>query len=207
MVNYLKLRIFVLFLAAWLAVPAGAEVTPEGDPEGRWLAGRLLVAAPSMSDPRFAGTVILLVRHDRNGAFGLVVNRAIGRGPIADLLEGAGQDGQGVEGEIAVHYGGPVEPRLGFVVHSADYVGPGTERVGERFAMTAEPAVLRAIGQGNGPKKRFFAFGYCGWAPDQLESELKRNDWVTVPADDSLVFGENLDEVWKRAFERRGFDL
>jgi len=99
------------------------------------------------------------------------------------------------------------EPRLGFVVHSADYVGPGTERVGERFAMTAEPAVLRAIGQGNGPKKRFFAFGYCGWAPDQLESELKRNDWVTVPADDSLVFGENLDEVWKRAFERRGFDL
>ncbi|MGH6954360.1 MAG: YqgE/AlgH family protein, partial [Alphaproteobacteria bacterium] len=129
------------------------------------------------------------------------------RGPIADLLKGAGHDGQGVEGEIAVHYGGPVEPRLGFVVHSADYMGPGTERVGERFAMTAEPAVLRAIGQGNGPKKRFFAFGYCGWAPDQLEGELKRNDWVTVPADDSLVFGENLDEVWKRAFERRGFDL
>ncbi len=202
------LALSVLFSACASSAKDGAE---EGDISAvsNSLAGQLLVAAPSMPDPRFARTVIFLVRHDRHGAMGLVVNRVIGIGSAARLLEDAGIDVEGMDGDakIRVHYGGPVEPRRGFVLHSGDYAEEGTLEVTSRVSITAAAPILHAIAKGKGPNRSFLAVGYAGWSSGQLESELARMDWLVVPSDDRLVFDTDTATKWRRAMGRHGIEL
>ncbi len=171
------------------------------------LSGQLLVASPEMRDPRFAGTVIFMVRHDSHGAMGLVINRLLGSGSVAELLRVFGLEDDDAKGTIRMHYGGPVEPQYGFVLHSTDYARDGTILVNKDVAMTSEVEVLRAISRGKGPRRSLFAFGYAGWGPGQLEGELARKAWITVPADKGILFDDDLDSKWQRAMARRGFDL
>ena len=98
------------------------------------LAGQLLVASPSMGDPRFERTVILMVRHDKDGAFGIVVNRPAGERPLAELV--LGEKDAAVAGKVRIFAGGPVQPKVGFVIHGTDYRGPGTVEINARLAMT-----------------------------------------------------------------------
>ena len=95
--------------------------TPEATRRPHSLAGQLLVAEPEMSDPRFRHTVILMVQHDKNGALGIVINRPIDEMPLAKLLDALGHDSTGVDGQVRVFAGGPVQPQIGFIVHSAEY--------------------------------------------------------------------------------------
>jgi len=171
------------------------------------IVGQLLVAAPSMPDPRFAATVILIVEHSEKGALGFVVNRVNGHRPIAEVLQALGRDTSGVSGSIDIHWGGPVERKVALVIHSRDYASKATKPAPGGFAMTGDPSVLRAIALGKGPKRFFFVRGYAGWGPGQLERELERKAWVVVPADVSLVFARNHARTWKRAFAKRGLDL
>ena len=156
-----------------------------------------------MGDPRFVRTVILVIRHDATGAMGLVVNRPVGEVPMARLLEGIGLDATGVRGEVRLHYGGPVEPQQGLTLHSTEFSIDGTLRVTGGIAVTGNPEVLRAIGAGRGPKRYLVALGYAGWAPGQLEAEMKAGGWVAVPADAALTFDENAETKWERAMARR----
>ncbi len=176
-------------------------------PRGGGLAGQLLVASEDMGDPRFVQTVILMVRHDAAGAMGVVVNRPVGEMPIATLLEGIGLGSAGVSGTARLHYGGPVEPRQGLTLHTTDYAIGGTLRIAKDIALTVDTEILRAIGTGRGPKRHLIALGYAGWAPGQLESEIKAGGWILVPADESLVFDENHEKKWERAMARRQIDL
>src|SRR5262249_16792798 len=144
-------------------------------------AGQLLIAAPTIGDPRFAHTVILMVRHGPEGAFGIVINRPIGERSIAALLEATGQEDADAAGIVRVFAGGPVQPELGFVIHSAEYRRAGTMDVDGRIAMTASRQVLQDIGHKQGPEKSLFALGYAGWGPGQLEGELARHDWFSTP--------------------------
>jgi putative transcriptional regulator len=171
------------------------------------LQGRLLVATPEMTDPRFVQTVILMVHHDATGAMGLVINRPIGRISIAALLEQFGAGGDGVAGELRVHYGGPVEPMQGFVLHTSDYATPATHAVGNGIALTTDADVLRSIGAGSGPRRSLFALGYAGWAPGQLEGEIKSGHWVDVQADEKIVFDDDAAKKWERAMARRVINL
>jgi len=191
-----------------LARPAGtASQNGDTPPKPSGLAGQLLVAAEEMGDPRFVRTVILMVRHDATGAMGLVVNRPIGEVPIAKLLEGVGLDGTGVRGDIRLHYGGPVEPRQVLTLHAADYTIEGTLRVTGDTAVTGNPEILRAIGRGKGPKRHLVVLGYAGWAPGQLEGEMKAGGWVAVPADAAIVFDDKYDTKWERAMARRRVNI
>lgn len=201
----LVLSLAVLLLPATL--PRAAAPKPEGPPESVSLAGQLLVASPEIGDPRFAHTVILMVRHGPAGAFGIVVNRPVEERSLASLLEAVGQDAKGVEGRVSIFAGGPVEPQTGFILHGADYRRPGTVEIDGRVAMTSSPDILRDIGQGKGPKKSLIAFGYAGWAPGQLEGELARRDWFTIPEDPKLIFDEARERVWDDAMARRTLDL
>jgi putative transcriptional regulator len=176
-------------------------------PKPGGLAGQLLVAAEDMGDPRFVQTVILMVHHNAAGAMGLVVNRPVGEVPIAKLLEGVGLEGTGVRGDIRLHYGGPVEPRQVLTVHTADYAIEGTVRVAGDIAVTGNPEILRAIGRGKGPRRFLTVLGYAGWAPGQLENELKAGGWFTVPADPGIVFDDKYDTKWKRAMALRRIEI
>jgi putative transcriptional regulator len=169
--------------------------------------GQFLVATDELRDPRFIRTVVYMVRHDAGGAMGLIVNRPIGEAPLSELLDRLGMDGKGVNGQIRVHFGGPVEPALGFILHTTDYVTEGTYVVKDGIAMTSRPEILRAIGTGAGPRRSLFALGYAGWAPGQLEAEIKASAWEIVPADEALVFDENYEKKWERAMARRTIQL
>ena len=184
------------------ALPAAAQT-----PTAASLAGQLLVASPSMGDPRFARTVILMVRHDKEGAFGIMVNRPIGERPLAGLLEMLGEKQATVAGTVRIFAGGPVQPEMGFVIHSSDYHRPGTIDVNGRVAMTASREILRDIGSNTGPKQSLIAFGYAGWGPGQLEGELARRDWSIAPGESKLIFDEDREKVWDSALAQRMQDL
>ena len=195
----------MLAAVIFAGAPAGGAAVPA--PKDASLAGRRLVATPDLMDPRFVQTVIFMLSHDATGAMGLVINRPIGRIAIAALLEQLGEDGRGVAGELRVHYGGPVEPTQGFVLHTAEYAGVDTHVVGGGIALTTDPKVLRAIGAGSGPRRSLLALGYAGWAPGQLEAEIRRGHWVDVQADEKIVFDEDADKKWERAMARRVIHL
>jgi putative transcriptional regulator len=184
-------------------------VTPgrSAEPRPASLAGQLLVATSDMKDPRFARTVVYMVRHDENGAQGLVVNRPLREVPLSVLLAQTGMESQGVQGTIRLHAGGPVEALRIFVLHTADYTTEGTLVVKDGIALTWEPDVLRAIAEGKGPRRALLALGYSGWAPGQLEGEMKTGAWVRAPADEALVFDDDYSTKWERATARRKIDL
>jgi len=173
------------------------------------LAGQLLIAAPSMGDPRFSHAVILMVRHDKEGALGIVINRPVGERAISTLLEATGDsdNSAGVDGSMRVFAGGPVQPELGFVVHSAEYRRDETMVLDDRVAVTASRQILRDIGHNRGPEKSLFALGYAGWGPGQLEGELARSDWFTAPEEPKLIFDDDRDNLWEDAMARRTREL
>jgi putative transcriptional regulator len=181
--------------------------TPAEAPEQQFLTGQLLIASPTMGDPRFLQTVILMVRHDRNGALGIVINRPIGDRPLARLLEALGENDPGVAGTVRIFAGGPVQPDIGFVLHSTDYHRSDTLDIDGHVAMTSSREILRDIGNQRGPNKSLIAFGYAGWAPGQLEGEFAHGFWYTTPQDANLVFDDDRNDVWDHAMKRRTQDL
>ena len=187
-----------LGLIAFLAAGAAA-----GAVQAASLTGKVLVAGEGMPDPRFQETVIYLVDHDANGAFGLVVNKPSAIGPIAALLDELGIEadeyGFDVQGSVTLHYGGPVDPDRGFVLHSADYEVDGTQQVSSGIALTFSSEVLVDIALGQGPRRSLIIFGYSGWGPSQLEGELARGDWTVTDADPDLVLGTDHESKWRRS--------
>ncbi len=193
----------VLLLAALGVALAGVGPATAGES----LAGQLLVASPEMRDPRFRQTVIYMVRHDAQGAMGLVLNRPVAQVPLAKVLERLGVADPGARGDIRVHYGGPVEPARGFVLHTEEYAGAGTVVVGGGIAITENPAIFGAIAAGAGPRRSRLALGYAGWRSGQLEGEIEQGAWVFVPADEALLFDEQDDTKWQRALDKQVIHL
>jgi putative transcriptional regulator len=196
-------------LAIVLGMALSAEVISPIEaqtPSRTSLIGQLLVASPAMEDPRFRKTVIVVVRQDRDGAFGLVVNRPLGERSLADLL-GSGERGTAVARQVRIFSGGPVQPEIGFVLHGGDYRRPDTVDINGRVAMTASREILQDIANSAGPRQWLIAFGYAGWGPGQLEGELQRGSWSIAPGDPKLIFDEGRDEVWDAAYSQRMQDL
>ncbi|HVC54722.1 MAG TPA: YqgE/AlgH family protein [Stellaceae bacterium] len=172
------------------------------------LTGQLLVAMPQMTDPRFARSVVYLCAHSEDeGAMGLVVNKLLASVTMDELLNHLNLERSAAAGAQPVHFGGPVEPGRGFVLHTADYREEATLVVGDEFAITATLDILRAIGKGGGPRRSLLALGYAGWAPGQLDAEMQANGWLSVAADAALVFDADFAAKWQRALAKLGIDL
>ena len=176
--------------------------------EDGFLNGRLLIAMPSMADPRFEKSVILICHHTPETAMGLVINRAIGGMRFEKLLKQLQIDApEGQARDLTVHFGGPVETSRGFVLHSSDYsLNEATLPVTSTIALTATMDVLKALGSGGGPSRAFFALGYAGWGAGQLEAELLENAWLIGEPDEEIVFGSALETKWISALARLGID-
>jgi len=172
----------------------------------KYLVGQLLVAMPAMQDPRFAKSVIYMCAHNAEGAMGLVVNRTFESLTFPDLLEQLEIETTPRTERISVHFGGPVETGRGFVLHSPEYLQDGSLVVDSGFALTATVDILKDIAKGAGPRRCLLALGYAGWGPGQLDSEIKANGWLSVAADDDLVFDDTLDTKWERAMAKIGID-
>ena len=190
----------------WVAIivcvlmPCYAPTAAEGE---RDFAGQLLVASEQMRDPRFLETIIYIVKHDSQGTLGLVINRPLATGPIDDLLKGFGAEPMSSKREVIVHYGGPVSRLQGFVLHSDDFLLESSVRVRDGLAMTADVKIIEAIASATGPGQFLIMLGYAGWAPGQLEEEIKADAWFVLPTDKTLIFGNDADKKWRQAMDRR----
>jgi putative transcriptional regulator len=191
-----------ILAAAAIALPAAvlhAALPTDTDTSGRTsLAGELLIASPDMREP-FDHAVILMAQHNRDGALGIVINHPLDSRPIAGLLQALGGDSSGITNSVRIFLGGPVDPNVAFVVHSADYHRDDTMDIDGHVALSDAADVLRDIGLGKGPSKSLVALGYAGWAPSQLEDEIARGAWVTAPEDPALVFDDDRTKVWTDA--------
>jgi putative transcriptional regulator len=171
------------------------------------LSGKALIAMPGMGDPRFERSVVLLCAHSADGTLGLIVNKPIPDLSFPALLDQVGIAHGAAVRPVPVQYGGPVEPGRGFVLHGDDWrVDGGTMAVPGGLAMTATQDVLTALAAGRGPARALLALGYSGWGPGQLESEILRNDWLTVEIGPDLIFAADQGGKWAAALARLGVD-
>jgi putative transcriptional regulator len=181
-------------------------IPPERSEGSGFLTGQLLIAMPSMADPRFAQSVIFMCAHTLEGAMGIVVNRPLAQPSFDELLKQLDIDPVPPARRIRLCSGGPVENARGFVLHTTDWTGEGSLRVDEALALTASLDILKAIAGGGGPRAGLLALGYAGWGPGQLDNEITHNAWLFGPADETLVFGEDHETKWRRALAKLRID-
>lgn len=165
----------------------------------RSLRGQLLVAAPSLLDPNFRRTVVLVTEHGPAGAMGLVLNRpsesTVGEAldELADLLDD----------EEPVYVGGPVEEGAVMVLAELDEPEEAAAIVlGEDVGFLPagfDPDAVGAVTR----RARVFA-GYAGWGERQLEGELEEGSWILEPASSDDVFSERPDALWSDVLRRKG---
>ena len=174
----------VLLVSPMLSAAVLAK--PEDIQPGASLAGQLLVATPEMSDPRFQHTVILMVQHNKDGALGIVINRPREELPIAQLLDALGLDSKGNDGTVRLYAGGPVQPEIGLVVHSAEYHRTGTVNIDGRVAFVEGDAkeIMPGITCYTGGKHTY-ASQYVG---------VKTAKGIVILASDSVYLHENLEK-------------
>lgn len=170
-----------------------------------FLTGQFLLAMPGIGDPRFDHAVIAMCSHDAQGALGIGLGATIDGLGFHDLLDSF-KIPHGEAANTPVHFGGPVEPRRGFVVHSRDWDGGDTVDVAGLWALSTTVDVLRAIAEGHGPSRWTVALGYAGWSEGQLEAELLRPGWLNVAGTEELLFDTPADERWGRGFVAAGVD-
>ena len=177
------------------------------------LSNQFLMAMPGMVSGELAGTVIYLCEHSPKGALGLVINRPTDLN-LAGLLEKIDlkleiAPGQSAEQHPAhlptVFYGGPVQTDRGFVLHSPAGDYSSSIKLG-RLALTTSRDVLEAVAHGNGPEQMFVTLGYAGWGAGQLENELTQNAWLTVAAQENIIFDLPPQDRYQAALKLLGVD-
>ena len=175
------------------------------DPTFATLAGQLLVAMPSIQDPRFHRAVIFICAHDRNGAMGLMLNQPVPGMMLDNLLEQLEIPHDDSDADkTTVMNGGPVETGRGFVLHGPDFYQKETVVVNDQFSVTATVDALQAIAQNQGPHEIAFMLGYAGWQAGQLEQEIANNAWLTVEATPDLVFDTHVSDKWDMSMSTIG---
>jgi putative transcriptional regulator len=172
------------------------------------LAPGFLVAAPPLGDPNFDRSVVLVAAHGDEGAFGWVIN---GREvmTLSELIERAEVTPAASSRVLAgsVRVGGPVAPEQAWLVYPerarfADV--EGQVEVGPGVLACASRRALELIAEGAAPAELFGLLGYAGWAPGQLENEIRVGAWLPVDLDVALVFDVPREELWQRAYEKVG---
>lgn len=170
------------------------------------LAGHFLIAMPSLTDGPFARGVVLLCQHDEDGALGLLVNQ-LSEYRLGDIL--AQMKLECADRELAdapVLIGGPMQQERGFVLHREHGHWESSFRVNDAWSITTSRDILASMAAGEGPRQALLALGYSGWGAGQLEQELKDNAWLTVEANDRIIFDTPLDERWSAAAGLMGLD-
>ena len=170
------------------------------------LTGSFLVSTIQMPDPRFEEQVIYICAHNQEGAMGLAINRPNPAFTIAEILRGANLP---IPAGVLppVYIGGPVELESAFILYHSDYQTEYQLQVSPTISISRETKVLEDIARGIGPERYLFMLGYTGWGPGQLESELREDGWLTVPASDHIIFDMDCDETWKAAAMQFGIDI
>jgi len=173
------------------------------------LAPALLLSMPQLVDPNFNRTVVLLVKHNEDGAFGLVVNR-----PLATtgrvVLNVDEQEQMETERELQVWIGGPVEPQRSWILVGDATPGETDETSGVEIAnglhLSTSPDLLKRLLEPLPPAYARLIVGYAGWGPGQLEAELEESAWLICEVERDLIFDIPAERMWETAIRRLGAD-
>ncbi|MDD2924840.1 YqgE/AlgH family protein [Rhodoferax sp.] len=177
------------------------------------LTNHFLIAMPGLQDALFSRSVVFLCEHSPRGALGLVINKPcdISLKSLFDKVELPLMRPD--LADVPVFYGGPVQTERGFVLHEAtfgeadkpeDPVYTSTMSIPGGLEMTTSKDVLEAISSGSGPRKVMISLGYSAWGEGQLEAELGDNNWLTVPADNRLIFETPVEQRYEQALQLLG---
>jgi putative transcriptional regulator len=168
--------------------------------KSRFLKAQLLLDAGELSGSFFAKTVVLICQHDAEGAFGLVINRTTDK-KFSDVVETSLPDALK---DQPLFLGGPVQPSAMSYLHSEAFLPDANVFTGLCLGHSLDTLV--ELGEGYSPTRKLKTFaGYSGWAPGQLESEMKRNAWITHPATLDLVFDPEPATLWKKILRTKGW--
>lgn len=154
------------------------------------LQGKLLVAAPTLEDPNFARSVVLLVRHNEEGALGVILNRPL-ETSVKEAVGDAVEEPFEVEGDL--HQGGPCDGPL-MVIHTQEEAAE--MEVAEGMYFSVERDKVEWLLKNEAGQAKYFV-GYSGWEEGQLEAEMDTGSWLLVDGGMDVVFGET-DELWSR---------
>ena len=163
-----------------------------------------LIATEKMKDNRFSKTVIVMLENDENGAWGLVINKRLGTMPIALLIDPALNTSEEREKlfkiNIPVFWGGPVDIKEIFILHSVEYQSTTTKNYGN-ISISQDYNILFDMVENKGPENSLVIFGYSGWGDGQLEGEMERGGWILSDIDLDIIFDEDSNTKWNRAFK------
>ncbi|MCP4250378.1 MAG: YqgE/AlgH family protein [bacterium] len=163
-----------------------------------------------MLDPFFHRSVVLLIHNDDEGSFGLITNRSTGI-KVKEILSGM-EISWGGDAEDVAFFGGPVQPQMGTLMFDAEAVADRAEAADETSSVVAPGVRLTQnvadLGElaASPPERMRLYLGYAGWGAGQLVEEILRNDWLTAPVDNRLLFTDDPDTVWTRALDSVGVD-
>ncbi|MCW1402102.1 YqgE/AlgH family protein [Novosphingobium sp. MW5] len=173
--------------------------------ESQFLAGRLLLAMPGMGDPRFDHSVIAMITHDEQGAFGLGIGHLREGISLHEILRELDID-PGAAPDLPVHDGGPVEPSRGFILHSRDWQEEASLDAGPLGLVSASLTLLRAIAEGRGPERWLMALGYAGWGAGQLDNEMRHHGWYAADGHSEVIWETRAAGRWHAAWRAEGID-
>ena len=168
------------------------------------LKGQFLAASPAMNDVRFAGAVVLMVRHDDGGALGFIINRPVENLSFYDLLEQLNlKNPHGVTDHLVFH-GGPVRASNGFVIYAGAQGLRDETRVIDGVYYSRSLESLRMISEGRGPEEYLVCLGTAEWSAGQLEDELTGNYWLPCAPRAEQIFREDIGALWTDVLAEQG---
>ena len=163
-----------------------------------------LIATEKMTDSRFSKTVIIMLESNENGAWGLTINKRLGTMPIALLIDPSLNTSEEREElfklNIPIFWGGPVDPKEIFILHSNEYKSKSTIKY-ENISISQDYEILFDIAKNQGPKKSLVILGYSGWGKGQLEGEMERDHWILSDIDLDITFDEESKTKWNKAIK------
>jgi len=209
--DFMKKRILLLlFFLIHLSV--FSPITTKADGPKNYLKGKFyasvkdhfLIATEKMIDDRFKETVIVMLESDENGAWGLVINKRLLNMPIALLIDPSLNTSEEREKlfkvNVPVFWGGPVNTKEIFILHSIEYSSISTKNFGN-FSISKDYDILFDIAQDKGPKKSLIILGYSGWGSGQLEGEMERDHWILSDIDLNITFDVEPNLKWNKAIK------
>jgi len=163
-----------------------------------------LIATEKMTDDRFNQTVIVMLESDKNGAWGLAINKHLGTMPIALLIDPSLNTSKEREElfkiNVPIFWGGPVDTKEIFILHSKEYKSETTKSYG-KISISQDYEILIDIAKNKGPKKSLIILGYSGWGKGQLEGEMERDHWILSDIDLDITFDEESESKWNKAIK------
>jgi len=168
---------------------------------------KLLIAMPTLNDSYFSKSVIYVCEHNNEGAMGLVINLPINMSlnELLSHIEADVDDNPIMNQKVLT--GGPVATQRGFVLHSPQQGWQSSLALSQDVMITTSKDILMALGTDEAPKEFLVTLGYAGWSSGQLEEEIKENAWLTIDADNDILFNTPIEQRWKKAAEKLGINI